>query len=211
MRAVDLVGRRFGRLTIIAIDGHIGRERAWLCRCDCGMSSRVTGGSLTTGNTSSCGCLRLERVTRHGLSASPEYFIWKAARNRCHNRRAQGYQNYGARGITMCEAWRTSFSAFYSDIGARPSPAHSLDRINNDGPYAPDNCRWATQREQHRNTRASRRLSAFGQTAIITAWSEMRGIRAGAIRDRLNRGWSVEDALTLRPERGRKHMNARHA
>jgi hypothetical protein len=201
MQALDLTGQRFGRLAVLRRDGHIGIERAWLCRCDCGRTKRMRAAALRSGNSTSCGCLRLERVTTHGLHASPEYGIWKAARNRCRNPKAQGYADYGGRGIRMDATWEISFTTFYRDMGPRPSELHSIDRIDNDGGYTPDNCRWATKRQQLDNRRNTKQVTFNGATRTMEQWAALTGITASAIDDRIERGWTTEDALTLPVDR----------
>lgn len=131
-------------------------------------------------------------------SKRPEYRIWTGMIHRCHNSKRNCYRYYGARGIVVCERWRLDFQAFLDDVGERPSPKYSLDRINNDGNYEPGNVRWADRTTQGRNTRANRILEFRGQRKCLTEWSEIVGISVGTIQFRLDEiGWSVERALTV--------------
>ena len=136
---------------------------------------------------------------RHNLSSTPEYQIWQKARYRCSNPNDKAYHNYGGRGITVCERWADDFMAFYLDMGPRPSPLHSLDRIDNDGPYSPENCRWATSRQQALNTRRTRHLTWRGETHSAIEWADLLGIPYGRIKDRLQRGWPVDRLLGSPP------------
>lgn len=137
---------------------------------------------------------------RHGQSAgmrrraTPEYRAWGAMIQRCTNEREPSFRNYGARGIRVCDRWR-SFDNFIADMGARPSGSHSLDRIDVNGDYEPRNCRWATARQQKQNTRQARYVTAFGATMSITEWSRAHGVDRGTITSRLRLGWSAERAV----------------
>ena len=126
----------------------------------------------------------------------PEYPIWKQMRRRCSIPTHPKYHLYGARGIRVCDRWNDSFVAFYADMGPRPSPAHSIDRIDNNGHYTANNCRWATRQQQGRNTRRNRLLTLDGRTMCVQDWSDETGIHTRTIRTRLDRGWSIERALT---------------
>lgn len=126
------------------------------------------------------------------------YSVWQGMKYRCNNPNAPAYKNYGGRGIKICMRWSNSFHNFLSDMGERPTSKHTLDRIDNDKGYSPDNCRWATRAEQGRNTRANRLVTYNGQTKPLIEWSEITGVNYGTLRSRLDNGMSLEDAF--RPE-----------
>lgn len=163
MQAVDITGQKFGLWTVVARAPKRKQGNAiWWCRCECGAENAVSGGELKAGLSKSCGCRRAEcnrlkaaKHVTHGLSHTPEYTCWGSMRHRCRNPKSSKYADYGGRGISVCERWN-SFENFLADMGRRPTPAHSLDRINNDGNYEPGNCRWATPKEQMNNRRAHR-------------------------------------------------------
>ncbi len=163
---VDMTGRRFGRLTVIERDHSASGGPAWCCLCDCGNAASVRGKDLRRGMTESCGCLQRERSASahrtHGEGRnghrSAEYQIWAGMLSRCLYAGDTNFAKYGARGITVCDRWR--YACFLADMGRRPTPKHSIDRIENNGNYEPGNCRWATASEQMRNTRRQRPAEA---------------------------------------------------
>jgi hypothetical protein len=159
---IDRVGHRYGRLTVLQEveprvhpSGHISLH--WLCRCDCGTVKKVSGKALGSGLTVSCGCYSSDnsRVlhTTHGGTRTPEYRSWRHLVERCTNPNNRAWKDYGGRGITVCDAWRYDFEAFFSHVGKKPTPEHSIDRKNNDRGYEPGNVRWATPTEQANNKR----------------------------------------------------------
>lgn len=160
---LDLTGQTYGRLTVLAEAPSPRRWTvSWRCRCACGTILDVRSNSLRTGNTTSCGCQKRDstvaRNLKHGLkyrgSPAPEHYgIWTHIKDRCQNPDCKQYRDYGGRGITICAKWRDDYTAFAADIGQKPSPAHTLDRINNNGNYEPGNVRWATRRQQRLNAR----------------------------------------------------------
>lgn len=170
----NLSKRQFGYLRVIAPGPHQGRRTTWKCECACGTIAIVQTRYLLGGNTASCGCFR----KKHGQSDSAEYRVWRHMIGRCHNPSDHSYGNYGGRGIIVCEEWRNSFRIFLRDVGARPSPKHSLDRINNDGPYAPNNVRWATKSEQLNNTRRTVRIEFDGRSQSVQQWARELGLPA---------------------------------
>lgn len=199
-RRLELSGQRFGRLRAIKFLPTTSRHPArWECQCDCGKRTSVPGHKLVIGHTTSCGCYHMERLvsdhTKHGKSKSVEYTTWISLKDRCTNAAIPGFHNYGGRGISVCARWRHSFSNFFEDMGPRPSPQHSIDRIDNDGDYTPENCRWATRKDQNDNTRVVKRFSLAGHLLTINQLAALSGLKRRVIYDRLRRGRSVHRAI----------------
>lgn len=192
-------GEQYGRLTVVGVVP--GKPRLWTCVCSCGEQRVYAAKALERGRVVSCGCYRREKSRRHGCSgATPEYFAWQAMTARCSNPRHPSYKHYGGRGIGVCARW-SEFEAFHADMGPRPSPRHSIDRIDNSKGYEPGNCRWATQTTQIRNRRNTVRLTVHGETLPAAEWCARTGITLEAIYGRLRSGWSHEDAA-LKPMSG---------
>ena len=201
---IDLSGQRFGRLTVIeraANDKH--GEPRWLCRCDCGNHVIVLGSSLRSGHTKSCGCLQREHAAKigkntatHRLHNTRIYNIWSHMKSRCTSPKDPSFANYGCRGTTVCEEWQR-FEPFYKwAIANGYDDTLSIDRIDVNGGYRPENCRWATMKEQQRNKRNNHYVTYDGETKTITEWAEKLNIRPETLHSRLRSGWSIEKALT---------------
>lgn len=213
MRFINLIGKRFGRLVVIE---QIGKNKhghiLWLCRCDCGQEKIIRGGHLRDNKIKSCGCLNAElssrRNTSHGCSLTPIYHIWRSMNDRCNNPNDRGYHKYGERRIKVCWRWSnknpTGFENFYEDVD-NPPEGLTLDRINNNGNYEPGNWRWATPKEQSRNTRRNHLLPINGKEKCLAECSEIIGIKSATIRSRIKRGWPKEKALTF-PVRRRNNI-----
>lgn len=199
----DLTGQRFTRLVAIRV-AERGDHVKWLCRCDCGQERKVEGFALRSGHTRSCGCLQREEVSKytskHGWARDnaphhPLYTVWQSMRNRCQNPRFVDYHNYGGRGIRVDDVWN-DFERFRSDMEPTWKPGLMLDRKDNDGPYSPWNCRWATRAEQMSNTRRNRRVVYMGRNQTITQWATEFGLTHKVLSYRLKAGWTLWKALT---------------
>jgi hypothetical protein len=196
-RTIDLVGRRFG---IWTVESRAPSHRtSWICRCDCGTCAVVRDDSLKRGGSISCGCLTRtippDGKRRHRKTGSKEHFVWLSMIRRCTNPRQRSYERYGGRGIRVCDRWRRSFEAFLSDMGHCP-PGLTLERMDNEKGYQPDNCRWATWIDQANNTRASRIIEFGGRRQTVTQWAREIGIKPRTLHRRITRGMSIERALT---------------
>lgn len=196
---IDLSGRRFGRLTVLFRSGARSGQALWHCRCDCGADKHVVGYTLREGQTLSCGCLQKERTskakTTHGRRKSRAYNIWACMLTRCNNESTPAFKDYGGRGIGVCESWK-SFDAFYADMGEPPSGL-TLDRIDNDLGYSPENCRWATCAQQSVNKRSNYFVEFEGRRLCATEWARELGIARRTIITRLKSGLPPEDCLRV--------------
>lgn len=204
----DLTSSRFHRWIVIGRSDRRSKKGVvyWLCRCDCGTEREVQVSSLTSERSKSCGCWSAEltaaRQTTHGGSSSLEFGVWNAMWQRCTNPKNKRFDHYGGRGIRVCKRWE-HFDLFLKDMGQRPSPRHSIDRIDNDKGYNPRNCRWATPTEQNRNTSRNTVITYAGQTLTLAEWAEETGLSYTALYTRLHRlQWTIEKALTT-PHRTR--------
>ena len=193
----DISGLKFG-LWIVA--EHVSGPK-WICECACGIRSVVWSTNLISGKSTSCGCDRPQKmrakISTHGMSGSDIFDVWNGMIQRCYNPKNPSFKSYGARGIKVCDSWRASIHQFDADVGPRPTPRHTVDRINNDGNYEPANCHWATITEQANNRRTNRRVSVGGENMTLAQASRKMQVNHSTVRARLRRGWTIERALQL--------------
>jgi hypothetical protein len=197
------IGSKFGLLTVIG--GTTEDRRYWLCRCVCGVEKRIRQDHLRSGRTISCGCEHSRRSSArvaalhkanvtHGASNTRAYTTWRSMKSRCLNTRSRYYRYYGGRGITICERWMT-FKNFLADMG-QPPDGLEIDRINNSGPYSPENCRWSSRTEQQNNRRVNRIFSVNDEAHTIAEWSRITGIHPNTITQRLDRGLPPSEVIS---------------
>lgn len=216
MQFIDETGKRYGRLTILSFS-HFeqegkGRRPFWNCQCDCGKIVKKRSKTMKNGDSLSCGCIRRETTTAknyvHGSAprkaCSPEYKTWCDIIKRTENQKYIHFKNYGGRGITVCERWRNSYSNFLGDMGQKPSPKHSIERINNEGDYEPSNCCWATQKAQCRNKRNNHKITHEGTTLCLGAWAEKLGMNYMTLYSRIRKGWTISESINTPVIAGRK-------
>ena len=211
----DLTGQRFGRLIVVKrAENTKSGDARWMCKCDCGNETIVKAKNLKSGGTKSCGCLQKEiaretckvHSATHRMSKTTIYNDWNSMKQRCYNPNSEKYHRYGERGIIVCDRWRDSFEAFYEDVSKLPhfgEQGYTLNRIDNDGNYEPNNVEWATPKEQANNRQSNHLLTFNDKTQTIVQWAYETGIKSATIARRLKKGWSVEKALTT-PTRKRK-------
>lgn len=203
MKRNDLTGQRFGKL--VAVNSIYDRERRltlWECKCDCGNMCLIRANSLSHGRVMSCGCLRKDsnkqNKTTHGMSRTRIYNTWHSMKARCYNPTSHNYGYYGKRGICVCDEWRTSFEKFYAwaiHNGYRADL--TLDRIDSNGNYCPENCRWVTTRVQNNNRRVSLNITYNGRTQNLSDWCKELNLPYIRIYQRIVKyGYTFEDAIT---------------
>lgn len=196
--ASEFIGTIYGMLTIIEDLGKSQKGRSVLCLCECGNKYECRLYTLKRGDTVSCGCYRKMKTTIHGLHGHPIYKHWQAMKVRCYNVNTKAYPDWGGRGIRVCDEWLNDFKAFYDwSILNGWKKGLSLDRYpNNDGNYEPNNCRWATRKQQAGNTRGNRWIEYKGERMIAKHWADRIGIPVSHLLIRIKNGWPLEKAMT---------------
>lgn len=217
VKAIDISGQRFGRLIAIRPDNSKRPAKStrlyWLCKCDCGNYTVTSGVDLRKGKVRSCGCLHDEltsqRFYKHGQSGTKLNMVWLSMKQRCGNPHSKDFPNYGCRGIKVCRQWLNSFQSFYD--WAMANGYHeglSIDRINVDGNYEPQNCRWVSMKTQANNERKNHIISFKGETHTLSEWAEITGQTQSTLSARINNyGWPLERALTVKPKKGRNQYD----
>lgn len=199
MKRLELVGQKFNRLTVTSYSGNRNRRSMWSCVCECGRVAIIQGVMLKNGNTKSCGCLGREKTilrnTTHNKRDTAEYSVWWNMIARCKYSSADRYGRYKNRGISVDRRW-LDFSNFLEDMGERPSPRHSIERLDNDKDYTKSNCVWATAKDQANNRSSNRMITYDGTSKTLAQWSDETGIKAQTIAKRLKLQWPVSRALT---------------
>lgn len=198
----DITGKKYGRLTAIEYSHTNNDKKAvWKCICDCGNVCFVSGKHMRSGNTTSCGCygneLRRKSTLTHGGCVggkSKDYYLWLGMIDRCRNKNKKHYHRYGGRGIVVCGEWM-DFGKFMSDMGPRPD-GYSIERIDNNGDYTPENCRWASKKDQANNRSNNRILKYKGRSLTVSQWADEIGLSKMVLYQRLYRKWSIKRTLT---------------
>jgi hypothetical protein len=209
-KIIDLTGQRYGRLVVLSrasssLQPSGQKATQWKCQCDCGNTAVVRAANMRTGRAQSCGCLHMEKLRlnfrTHGMTQTPEHISWKSMIQRCDYPRHNRYHLYGWRGIKIAPEWR-EFARFLADMGKRPTPQHSLDRIDPNGDYAPGNCRWATPKEQQRNKSNTIYVTWDGKRIPLIEAAERAGLFSSTVRRRIRAGWPDSDLFL--PVRARR-------
>lgn len=198
MKCVDMVGMVFGRLTVISLCERKNNRTYCNCKCLCGVEKLMRADGLRSGTSRSCGCLlkdsHKKRLTKHGQARNSIYYSWENMVQRCTNQNTPNYKNYGGRGICITNSWLI-FENFYKDMGEKPKGL-SLDRIDNNGNYCKENCRWATRKEQANNTRTNTILEYNSVKKTLSQWADTLGMRSASLIKRINKGLTGADLFS---------------
>ena len=213
-KLIDLTGQRFGKLVVMErTDNYITPKGTpivrWICRCDCGKTVSIRGCSLRAGHSQSCGCLMREKtaelgnMSTHGLSKTRLHKIWRGIKDRCLNTKSKDYPGYGGRGITVCAEWREDFMQFYAwSMTNGYGDDLSIDRIDNDNGYRPENCRWVTRDEQNRNKSNLKYIQINGDTNTLAEWCRQYDLPYHTVHQRIYAShWTPEEALGIAPRK----------
>ena len=208
LKHVNLTGQQFFRLTAIERVGDLNKGRVtWECQCACGAKKVVEASRLLRGTAKSCGCWKKECRKTHGNTTqgarTPEYCAWVNMKNRVKDAVSPNHKNYAGRGIGVCERWDI-FENFLADVGQRPTSKHTVERVNNDLGYSPENCKWGTRTEQSRNRRNRHILTYKGETKCVGEWADLTKLPLQTIYSRLRFGYTPEEALETPRHAGRK-------
>lgn len=204
-KLIDLTKQKFGKLTVIRrVNNNQYGSSQWLCECNCGQRTVTLGSSITSGETQSCGCLRIKHGHRTAFKKSKTYITWSHMIQRCTNPNNQDYHDYGERKITVCKRW-LKFKNFLEDMGERPL-GYQIDRIENNKGYCKENCRWTTSKTNNRNRRSNHLISYNNKTQCVIEWSEETGIPEYVIRQRLKHNWSIQKTLTTSVRKQKKKV-----
>ena len=201
----DLTGKRFGRLTVIGFDRYekSSHSARWVCKCDCGKKKSVLASCLKAGQTTSCGCFASEQKSKrsrtHGIGNSDRlYRIWSGMKSRCYSQSDRNFKRYGARGIEVCQEWQTDFLSFRGwALSNGYKDDLTVDRIDNNGPYSPSNCRWVDKAVQNNNRRSNAFIAYGGTTHTISEWAALTGIKPGTLAYRKSHGWSDDECIEV--------------
>lgn len=210
MEKKNLEGMRFGKLVAVEQAFSSPRGVVWKCKCDCGNETNALCSALINGHKKSCGCFVKETAskvhTKHGKRKERIYHIWKGITQRCNNPNQPAYPKYGGRGITVCKEWEQSFEAFYKwSMENGYNDTLTIERINVNGNYCPENCCWADYKTQQNNRTNNRLITFGGKTKTLAQWSETTGISSSALLYRIKSGWSMADVLQTPLQQGKSH------
>jgi len=197
-KKIDLTGKVFERLTVIRELDTTRSGVRWECRCECGKVTKVLSNDLRSGKTLSCGCYKIDihrKIKGESIHSSRIYRIWEGMNQRCYNKNHTSYYNYGGRGISICNEWKDSATFYDWAINNGYEDELTIDRIDNNGNYCPDNCRWITRKEQLNNKRTNKMITYNNKTQTISQWANELEINKNTIRKRIRLGWSIEDVL----------------
>ena len=191
---VDMTGAHINGLSVLRRGGACGGKPAWICVCHCGNEFQASGTALRTGRAKGCpSCVKekmIRSATKHGAIGSREYVSYNAMKARCYYEKDKRYPRYGGRGIRVCDRWYESFANFLVDMGPKPSPLHSIERLDGDKNYEPENCIWATPSKQANNRSNNTRIEINGRTQNLTQWAKETGVNRTVILRRMKRGIS---------------------